>query len=197
MGDIFDLPAQLKKENFKLGIAYGQGSQSKFPYFLKDHRHTVVFYKTIVNYRLKQKGRWAYEFQLEPSINIAKHQLLNESLISTEIKDYQKLRELHTTKRRITEYVLNCGILVRYRLYKNLSANVIGGVGPMISNKETERLAKGFAFSDVFGLGLSYSISRIVLDFRYSIRHTSNLDFKQPNRGHNTTNIEFGLLFRL
>ena len=67
----------------------------------------------------------------------------------------------------------------------------------MFSDKATERLAKGFAFSDIFGLGLSYEINKLQLDFRYSVRHTSNLELKQPNGGHNTTNTEFSVLLNL
>ena len=78
-----------------------------------------------------------------------------------------------------------------------MSTYAIGGTGPMHSDKATERLAKGFAFSDIFGLGLSYELKKLLFDFRYSVRHTSNLELKQPNGGHNTTNTEFSVLFKL
>jgi len=67
----------------------------------------------------------------------------------------------------------------------------------MIANKRTERLASGFAFSDVFGIGISFDINNLRLDFRYSVGHTSNLEMEQPNNGHNTTNTEFAILLNL
>lgn len=195
---IFNLNAQIKKENLKLGFSYGVGSQNKFPFGSKEYTHTVDFYKAQINYKLKQKGNWSYELHFEPSINIAEHQLLNKWFVKeTDYENYLELRDLYTQKRQITEYVLNCGFLIRYNVYKDFSAYVIGSVGPMTSNKATERLAKGFAFSDVLGVGLSYYIGKIQLDVRCSLRHTSSLNLKSPNNGHNTSNIEFGTLFQI
>lgn len=195
---IFVGHAQIKTENIKLGFNYGEGSQNKYPFNLKDYIHTVSFYKAVINYRLKEKEKWTYEVILEPGIYLAKHQLLNKWFIkSTDYENFEELRDLYTQERRITEYVLNFGFIVRYTVFKPMSVFAIGSVGPMIANKPTERLAKGFAFSDVFGLGLSYEIGGIQLDFRYSVRHTSNLELQQPNNGHNTTNMEFGVLFQL
>ncbi|WP_187388328.1 acyloxyacyl hydrolase [Seonamhaeicola marinus] len=198
LSSVFNLNAQIKKEHLKLGFSYGVGSQNKFPFNSKDYKHEVDFYKLLVNYTLKEKGNWSYEFHIEPSINIVQHQLLNKWFIKpTDSENYEALRELYTQNREITEYVLNLGLLVRYKFYKDLSTYVIGSIGPMTSNKPTERLAKGYAFSDILGLGFSYEFNKILLDFRCSIRHTSNLQFKTPNNGHNTSNIEFGAMFQL
>ena len=196
--NVFVVNAQIKKENIKLGFTFGTGSQNKFPFDLKDYTHEVTFYKAQINYRLKQNRKWAFEIYLEPSYNIAEHQLLNEQFIKpTDGVDYLEKRALFTQKRTIKEYVLNIGFIDIYFIYKDISTYAIGSVGPMISDKPTERLAEGYAFSDVFGLGVSYEINKIQLDFRYSVRHTSNLEFKQPNDGHNTTNMEVSVLFSL
>lgn len=193
-----ELNAQIKNENLKLGITYGTGSQNRFPFDLKSYSHTITFYKAQINYKLKQKGRWTYEFNLEPSYNIVEHQLLNKWFIkSTDSENYEELRDFHTQKRTIKEYVLNIGLIVRYSFYKSISTYTIFGVGPMIADKATERLAKGYAFSDVFGLGLSYQLGIIQFDYRYSLRHTSNLEIQKPNNGHNTSNMEFSILFAL
>lgn len=190
--------AQIKKENFRLGFNYGSGSQNRFPFDLKDYSHEVSFYKIQVNYLLKDKIKWTFEFNLEPTYYVAKHQLLNKWLIKESVgENYQELRDFHTQKREIKEYVLNLGLLARYKISNKLSVYSIGSVGPMISDEATERLAKGFAFSDILGFGASYRISDFIVDFRYSVRHTSNLKMKDPNHGHNTTNIEFGVLIDL
>ena len=191
----FSAYSQIKKENLKLGLSYGTGSQSKWPFDLKDYTHEINFYKLLLNYSISKKQKWAYEISIEPSYNIAEHQLLNKWFVKeTDYDDYMEKRELYTQKRTIKEYVLNLGFLVRYSVYGDFSAYAIGGVGPMVSDNATERLAKGYAFSDVFGLGLSYEIKPFQFDFRYSVRHTSNLELKPPNSGHNTTNMEFSIL---
>ncbi|WP_298553475.1 acyloxyacyl hydrolase [uncultured Algibacter sp.] len=190
--------AQLKKENFRLGFAYGVGSQNKYPFNAKDYTHEVNFYKILINYRFKEKRKWAFEINLETSYNVVEHQLLNKWYVKEEDADnYLELRDLYTQKRTIKEYVLNCGLIARYKIYNNISAYAIGSLGVMTADKGTERLAKGFAFSDIFGLGLSYEINKVQLGFRYSVRHTSNLELKQPNGGHNTTNTEFSVLYKL
>ena len=189
--------AQLKKENFKVGISYGTGSQNKYPFNLSSYTHTVTFYKAVVNYKFSERGRWTFETNLEPSYNIAEHQLLNKYFIKPTYPDYLEKQALFTQKRTIREYVVNAGMIARFRIYKTASIYALGSVGPMYTDKETERLAKGFAFSDIFGLGLSYGIDRIRLDARCSVRHTSNLNTQRPNNGHNTTNIEFSVLYNL
>lgn len=193
----FDGFAQIKKENLKLGFSYGTGIQNKFPFNADDYTHDVDFYKVQINYRFKDKKKWAFEVNLEPAYNVVEHQLLNRFYIKpSDTDNYQELTELYMQKRTIKEYVLNLGVIARYKIYNGISTYAILGSGPMIADKATERLAKGFAFSDVFGLGLSYEFLKLQLDFRYSVRHTSNLELKQPNGGHNTTNVEFALLFR-
>lgn len=190
--------AQIKKENLKLGFTYGTGSQNKYPFNAKDYTHEVDFYKIQINYRFKDKKKWAFEINLEPSYNVVQHQLLNRFYIKpSDAENYQELTELYLQKRTIKEYVLNCGFIARYKIYNGISTYAIGSLGPMIADKATERLAKGFAFSDIFGLGVSYEINRLQFDFRYSVRHTSNLEMKQPNGGHNTTNAEFSVLFNI
>ena len=67
----------------------------------------------------------------------------------------------------------------------------------MVSGDDTERLKKGFAFSDIFGLGISYKVNYITLDLRSTIRHNSNANLYMANNGHNSVGIESGILFKL
>ena len=190
--------AQIKRENLRLGFNYGTGAQDRFPFDSRQYSHEVEFYKIQINYELKQKRKWTFELNVEPAYYVAEHQLLNEYFIKeSDGENYLELRDLYTQKRTIREYVLNLGFLARYTVFKNSSIYVLGSVGPMISDKETERLASGFAFSDILAFGTSYTIKNIRLDFRYSVRHTSNFEIKEPNNGHNTTNLEFGVQFKL
>jgi hypothetical protein len=67
----------------------------------------------------------------------------------------------------------------------------------MFIDTETERLSKGFAFSDVLALGVTFKIDKIVLDIRPSLRHISNAGLQGSNAGFNTSNVEFGVSFPL
>ena len=67
----------------------------------------------------------------------------------------------------------------------------------MISDTETERLSKGFAFSDVLAVGLSYNLRKIRFDITPSVRHVSNAGLQSSNAGFNTKNIDFGLVYNL
>ena len=67
----------------------------------------------------------------------------------------------------------------------------------MITDTETERLSKGFAFSDVLALGFSLKVDKVIFDVRPSLRHVSNAQLQSSNAGFNTSNIEFGISFSL
>lgn len=190
--------AQESEKKIKYGFNYGKGELGNFPFEDKDYSYETTFYKAQINYILKDKEKFNLELNIEPSYYVSEHQLLNKYFIKPgDYDDYLTEREIMTTKKTMKEYVLNLGIIARYKFVKNLSAYALGSVGPMIIDTRTERMAKGFAFSDIFSLGLSYKINKITLDTRYSARHVSNLQLQSPNSGYNSTNFEFGFLVEL
>jgi hypothetical protein len=85
----------------------------------------------------------------------------------------------------------------RYRSDKKMSFFMMGSVGPMISDTQTERLAKGFAFSDIIAAGVTYKTGKVMFEVRPGLRHVSNANLQFPNCGHNSTNIDFGLFVKL
>jgi len=189
------LNAQKNKKAIKYGFNYGFGEQGTFPFSDNDYLYELQFYKGQINYVFKNKGKFSFEVSFEPSIYITKHQLLNKHFITpNDGDDYLDQRERLTKKKTMKEYVLGIGIISRYKLVDNLSIYALGSVGPMIIDTETERMAKGFAFSDVFSLGLSYKLNSITIDTRYGIRHVSNFQLQNPNSGYNSTNFEIGIL---
>ncbi len=182
----------------RLGFNYGFGSQESFPFNSKDYSYDIRFYKIQINYKLKESKKWSYEVNIEPSYYLAEHQLLNKYYVKPEDgDDYLEKREEFTQKKNINEYVLNIGFIARYKINKNFSTYAIVSVGPMYSDTDTERMNAGFAFSDIFGLGVSYKVNRFYLDFRYSIRHVSNLNISLPNNGYNSSNIEIGCTYQI
>jgi hypothetical protein len=186
--------AQDTINKISIGFFYGNGSEDRFPFNSKDYTHEVSIFKVQLNYNLKQKNNWSNQLFIAPEYSKSKHQLINKYFIKhSDSENYLELRELYSKERTISEIGLNIGGNIRYSISKPLSIYALGSIGPMMTNRSTERLPRGFTFVDVFSLGISYKIQNISVDFRYGIRHLSNLNFRQPNHGHNTTNFEFGI----
>jgi hypothetical protein len=185
--------SQKKDTNHLIGLNYGQANQHNFIFNDDDYFYKNSYLKFQWNYIFSKKRRWDFELTIEPSIYFVTYQLLNKYFITPDIPNYIELQERYTQIRHFQEYALNIGILARYKLYKNLSTYIQGSIGPMISGDDTERLKKGFAFSDIVGIGFSYQQQKLRFDFRFTIRHNSNLDFAFPNSGHNSAGIETGV----
>jgi hypothetical protein len=188
------LQAQEEGKSFRIGVNYSIGKQPFFPFSSADYSYKVNGYKFLINYPLKKAKRISYELQIEPGIYFAKHKLLNEYFIQPKDgADYLELREIFTKEKTITEYALNVGMVVRYNVKERLSFLFLGSIGPMISDTETERLAKGFAFSDIVALGVAYNVGKITFEIRPELRHVSNANLKKPNSGHNSSNVDIGI----
>jgi hypothetical protein len=197
---VFNVYSQKNTEDKRLlfGLNYGQASQNKTPLNDQDYSYNNQYFKIQINYLLLNKNKISYELIIEPSLYLSEHQLLNKYFIQPhETPDYLSLREIFTQKRAFNEYVLNIGIIMRYKIINNFSSYVLGSIGPMFSDEDTERLRKGFAFSDIFGLGFSYERKKVVFDLRLTVRHNSNADLYLPNGGHNSIGVESGISFRL
>lgn len=191
------LPAQETKKKISLGFDFALGTQKCFPYNNPHYLHNTTGFKLMLNYPLKG-AKFSYEILIEPSIYLVEHQLLNKYFIQpSDSPDYLLLRELYCQKRSYKEYALNIGFLTRYNFNKSLSTFILVSVGPLYGGIATERLAKGFAFSDIIDLGLTYRIGKISLDLRPGIRHVSNADTKTPNSGHNSSTISLGISYSL
>jgi len=189
--------AQEAEKSIKLGFNYGLGTQQNFPFDADDYNYDSQSFKGQINYLIKSNRKWNFELLFEPGIYISKHQLLNKYYIQ-EIKheNFLELREKFTKKKTIHEYTLGVGFISRYKIFNNLSSYALFSIGPTLLSKSTERLDKGFAFSDILAFGLSYNVNRLILDFRLGVKHTSNGGLNKKNSGHNSALVEFGFLFR-
>lgn len=189
--------AQETNSKFKAGFIYGFGVTDNFPFSTDDYTYDIQFYKIQLNYLVKELGKFDFEINVEPSYYHTKHQLLNKHFVTPEDPNYLEKREEFTQLKTMNEYALGMGLLVRYPLFNKLSISVLGSIAPMYLDTETERMANGFAFSDVLSFGLTYKIKAIAFDVRYGVRHVSNAELQQPNSGYNSTNLEFGILVGL
>lgn len=184
---------QQHQKRFVLGFAYGMGEELKN----NDYTYTNSFYKLHLEYTFKTAKHFSYELIVQPEINFGKHQLLNKYFVQPDEPDYEALREEYTKLKDVHDYILNLGIMVRKPISNKISIYILGSIGPMITDTKTERLSKGFAFSDVIALGVSLKSNKIFFDFRPSLRHVSNAGFQESNAGFNTVNGELQFSFGL
>lgn len=185
--------AQDDGKRVEFGFAYGLGNEFKN----RNYTYTNQYFKLQLYYKINDTKSFKYEFVLQPELNLATHQLLNLYFVKPDETDYIAKREQYTKLKNVKEYVLNIGFLLRKPMFKSASIYVLGSVGPMITDTETERLSKGFAFADVLAIGFTFKVNRVKLDLRPNIRHISNAGLQKTNSGYNTKNIDFGFLFTL
>ncbi len=185
--------AQSKKNDISIGFRHGFGNEFKN----RNYSYSNNYYKVQFSYVLKQTRHFKYELFVQPELNFASHQLLNLYFVQPDEPDYIRKREEYMRLKNIKEHILNLGFLVRKPISKTISVYVLASVGPMVTDTETERLSKGFAFSDDIALGFSFKVKNIALDIQSNARHVSNAGIQSSNAGFNTKNIEFGLTFPL
>ncbi|WP_264536791.1 acyloxyacyl hydrolase [Flavobacterium sp. N1736] len=190
---IIKMSAQDQKPKFAIGFNYGFGSEFKN----KDYTFTNHFYKLQLYYKLKETKHFEYEILVQPEVNFGTHQLLNFYFVKPEEPDYIEKRAKYTQLKDIHEYVLNVGFLVRKPISKKCSFYLLGSIGPMITDTETERMSDGFAFADVLAAGFSLKVKSLQFDLRPSVRHVSNAGLGSENAGYNTKNLEFGISYSL
>jgi hypothetical protein len=172
-------------------LYFGFGNEFKN----RDYKFTNQYYKLQLSYLIKGTKTFKYELVIQPELNFAEHQLINPYFITPDDPDYIKKREGFSKINKINQYILNLGFVLRKPISKSLSLFALVSTGPLISDKETERLAKGFAFSNSIALGFSLKIDKITFDISPNMRHVSNAGLSNPNSGFNTKNIDFGFSF--
>ena len=187
------MSAQDEKSKFAVGFNYGFGSE----FNNKDYTFTNHFYKLQLYYKLKETKHFQYEILIQPEVNFGTHQLLNFYFVKPEDPDYLEKRERYTQLKDVHEYVLNIGFLARKPIGKKCSFYILGSIGLMITDTETERMSEGFAFADVLAVGFSLNVKKLQFDLRPSIRHVSNAGLGSENAGYNTKNIEVGISYSL
>jgi hypothetical protein len=179
---------------WRVGVEYGRSTQQAFPLDARDYHQESNAWKLLLNWPLRQSGRLALELQVEPSLYLTRHQLMNPYFIKVrDYPDYLAARAAFAPERFLREYALNTGLVGRLSLTEQLSLYLLGGVGPMVIDRGTERLARGFAFSDIVAAGVGWRTGRWMLEARAALRHASNLELQFPNSGQNTIGFDVGL----
>lgn len=184
-----------QKKILRVGFVYGFASQNTYIRQDSDYTYENNVFKISTHFNLYKNKNHGWELLIEPSYYKSKHQMINYWSISHTVVNGDELRANFMKLKSMNEYVLNLGVVYRYFLNQNLSLYALGNVGPMYIDTDTERLKKGFAFSDIFALGANYKINKISFDFRTMIRHVSNANLQKPNYGLNSVGFEFGTYY--
>lgn len=184
------------KDILRVGFIYGFSSQNTYIKQDSDYKYNNEIFKLSTHINLLKKNKHSWEFLMEPSYYKSEHEAINYwHKFFTDSQNPNELRNEFMRLKPINEYALNLGILYRYFLKPNFSLYALGNVGPMYIDTETERLKKGFAFSDIFAVGSNYKINKISIDFKCFIRHVSNANLIYPNFGINAVGFEFGTYY--
>lgn len=174
-------------------MSYGFGSE----FNNTDYTFTNHFYKAQLYYNLKKTENFDYDILVQPEINFGRHELLNLHFVKPETPNFEEKRIEYMQLKNIHEYVLNLGFVVRKSIGKIFSCYALGSIGPLITDTETERMSKGFAFADILAVGFTAAYDRFQIDIRPSLRHVSNAGLGSSNAGYNTKNVEFGISYQL
>jgi hypothetical protein len=176
----------------RTGLVFGYASQNTFLKQDSDYTYESKIIKFSNHFNWSRKRKHSWEILVEPSYYRSEHQLLNYWFISHTVPNGDELRAKFMPLKTINEYVLNVGVV--YRRYLNLNSSVFATLnsGPMYIDTDTERLKKGFAFSDILSVGYNYKINKISFDAKCMIRHVSNANIQKPNYGLNSVGFEIG-----
>lgn len=181
-----------------VGIHLGIASQNVFPLHNDNYSYNNTFIKFQYSTTIGKQNKFNFELLVEPSIYFSHHQLLNPYFIKeTSSTNYLEQRAQFMQPRTFEEYTMNIGIMASYPILNNINVYALASIGPMWGTKHTERLKKGFAFSDIIGIGLFYEKNYTRYNLRCTLRHNSNANLAMPNNGHNSVGIETGVSFAL
>lgn len=183
------------KKWLRIGLIYGYSSQNTVLKQDSDYNYENNIIKISSHFNLSKKGNHVWELLIEPSYYRSKHKLINYWFISHTVANGDELRAKFMPLKTMNEYVLNLGVNYRYYFNSEFSVYALGNVGPMYIDTETERLKKGFAFSDIFALGTNYKINKVSFDLKCMIRHVSNANLQKPNFGYNAVGFEIGTYY--
>lgn len=173
-----------------IGLHSSAGYQSVIPFNSGSYTYQ---YKSIgINYKwlFKENKKWSFYWSIQPTYSVAHHQLTNpwyrlderDDIYARKIPQYQELKT-------IREYVLNFGFIPQLKVAKFFSVFGLVSIGPMFTDTETERLARGLAFSDRVAMGILFHKGIWEIGMQVGVRHVSNANLLFPNNGHNASFI--------
>ena len=182
----------------KIGVLYNYGANENFIFDDPDYTYTTKTIKAQAFYELASWKKLNFELIVQPQIQFLNHQLLNKWFVTPDQDNVQEKIAEFTQPKKMNLYGVEFGFVVKKKLISKL--DIQGGIslGFNYIDTRTERLAKGFTFTENFSLGFSYNVfkkSFIYLGTNFG--HVSNLDFQKPNDGYNILGIDIGYSFEI
>lgn len=190
------LLAQVKGE-WRMGLCYAYASQASFPFNSSDYqyRQHLIGLETEWFFNVQNKFRWSCSARL--IMGEGMHKMLNPQFIkgSSDYADY--LRYRYMKYKALREYGMDLGLNALWAFKDCLGMRFEFGLGSLHTDRDTERLAYGFTFSERLALGLQYRLGYFDLSTVLGVRHVSNANLKRPNGGHNSSYLEFKIKYPL
>jgi hypothetical protein len=195
--------SQDKKKNvlkpYKIGFLYNNATNENFINDDSDYTYKTNTYKAQAFYEL---GIWKglnLELIAQPQIQFLKHQLINEQFVTPDQANFLEKRTEFTQLKSMQLYGIEFGFSAKKTITTKLDIQGTISLGFNFIDTRTERLAKGFTFTENFSLGFSYQTfpnSFLYLGTNL-FGHVSNLNFQKPNDGYNILGFEIGLSYKL
>ena len=194
------ISAQNEKKLKPWGLHFGYSTQQIAPFNLPDYEFTqghILGQLSLKKYAYKKVD---IHFMAEGGYYHAQHKLINKWFTSTTYFDHfpDSFHQEMLQHKSIHQVVLHAGVEITHFLNPKTQLFGYAAIGPMWTSQQTERLASGFAFSDNFGMGVKFKLTKNTwLSNLLVIRHESNANLAFPNSGHNTLGMRVGVVFNL
>ncbi len=197
-----DLAYSQQQENKKVpwGIQVGYGTQQAAPFNSTEYYYEQRSILGSIHLKELMHNKINLDIWLQSGYFNATHQLLNKWFTTTHFFDDfpEDFQQKMLQQKTLHQVVAQLAIELTHYIFPNIQLYGYAAIGPMWVGQQTERLAKGLAFSDNLGLGMKFKIDHdIWLNSTLVLRHESNANLKFPNSGHNTIGLRLGLLFNL
>ena len=182
------------------GLHFGYSTQQTIPFNLPDYHYTQVHILGQIPIKKYMYKKINLHFFVEGGYYHARHQLLNSWFTTTaQFNNFpDDFQQEMLQKKSIHQLVFHTAVEIAHFINSKTQLYAYAAIGPMWTSKQTERLAKGIAFSDNLGIGMKFKLTKNMwISHLMVIRHESNANLQFPNSGHNTLGVRVGLVFNL
>lgn len=177
----------------KLGFLYSYGSEDNFIFNDPDYTYHTHIVKAQLFYQLKALKQAKLNLVLIPQYQRITHQLINEQFVTPNQENYIEKRIEFMQKKGINLFGVALGISYEKPIALKTYIRAMLSLGFNHIDTRSERLAKGFTFSESLSLGIEHQLNKkAAIYLGTSFGHVSNLNFQLPNDGYNILGIELG-----
>lgn len=182
----------------KIGFLYNYGTNENFINDDPDYTYSTKTFKVQAFYKLGNWKNLGFQLIVQPQMQFVKHQLINEQFVLPNEVNYLEKRAEFTQPKKMHIYGIEFGFATKKRITNKLDFQGTISLGFNYIDTRTERLAKGFTFTENFSFGFSHETfknSFVYLGTNFG--HVSNLNFQKPNNGYNILGLEIGYSYKL